>query len=151
MYNRGGRKGKAVVAVQYRPFWFRIFDPRLTGGLIAIAIILALTAFANLFALGTSVSQGNSAMLPYHTAAATIYGLAVIGLLRINRWARFLAIAICLISVLQGAIIMLYSDLFQGMITVVIYGLAGIHLLSAKCRQVFYPPAPADKAKEDQG
>lgn len=131
-----------MVAVQYRPFWFRLLDPRLTGGLIAVGILLALQAFANLFALASSVSQGNTGMLPFHAAAVAIYGAAAYGLMKINRWARFLAIVICLLSVVQGGIMMLYIDLLQGMITVVIYGLAGIYLLAAKCRAVFYPPAP---------
>lgn len=134
-----------MVAVQYRPFWYRLFDPRLTGGLIAIAALLALQAFANLFALGSQVGQGNMSMVPFHAVAAVIYGLATFGLLKVNRKARFFAIAICLLSVLQGGIMMLYINLLEGMVTVVIYGLAGIYLLSAKCRAVFYPPAPAEE------
>ncbi len=149
MYNREERKGKAVVAVEYRPFWFRIFDPRLTGKLIAISVLLSLTAFANLFEIGKLVSQGNTGTAPVHIVAALVYGLAVFGMLKVNRWARYLAIAICIVSVFQGGIMMLYIDLFQGMLTVVIYGLSAIYLLSAKCRAVFYPPA--EEVQKDQG
>lgn len=140
-----------MVAVQYRPFWFRLFDPRLTGGIIAIAFILALLSFSNIFALGSLIGQQNTNLLFYHVIAAVVYGLAAFGLLRVNRKARLLAIAITVISVLQGGITMLYINLLDGMVTVVIFGLFGIYLLSAKCRAVFYPPAPDEEEKKGQG
>ncbi|HWQ61028.1 MAG TPA: hypothetical protein VN521_01880 [Negativicutes bacterium] len=137
-----------MVAVQYRPFWFRLFDPRLTGGIIAIAFILTLLSFSNIFALGSLIGQQNTNLLFYHAIAAVVYGLAALGLLKVNRKARFLAIAITIISVLQGGISMLYINLLDGIVTVVIFGLVGIYLLSAKCRAVFYPPSEEEK---DQG
>lgn len=134
-----------MVAVQYRPFWFRMFDPRLTGGIIAFALLLALQAFANIFALGSLIiGKQDLVNAPLHAIGAVLYGLAAFGLLRINRQARFLAIAIAFFSVLQGGILLLYVDLLQGMLTVVIYGLGGVYLLSAKCRAVFYPPEKAE-------
>ncbi len=136
-----------MVAVQYRPFWFRFFDPRLTGGIIAVALLMALQAFANIFALGSLLGQQNMTNAPFHVIAAILYSLATFGLLKVNRKARFLTLAISIIMVVQGGLVMLYINLLEGMITVVLYGLSAICLLSAKSRAVFYPPA-ADDAKK---
>lgn len=136
-----------MVAVQYRPFWFRFFDSRLTGGIIAVAIFMALQAFANIFALGTLIAQQNMTNVPFHALAAILYSLSTVGLLKVNRKARFLALVISILMVVQGGIMMLYINLLEGMVTVVLYGLSAICLLSAKSRAVFYPPA-ADAAKK---
>ena len=135
-----------MVALQYRPFWFRFFDPRLTGGIIAVAIFMALQAFANIFALGTLIAQQNMSNVPFHALAAILYSLSTLGLLKVNRKGRFLALVISILMVIQGGIMMLYINLLEGMVTVVLYGLSAICLLSAKSRAVFYPPA-ADEAK----
>lgn len=136
-----------MVAVQYRPFWFRFFDPRLTGGIIAVAIFMALQAFANIFALGTLLGQQNMTNVPFHAVAAILYSLATFGLLKVNRKARFLTLVISILMVVQGGIAMLYINLLEGMITVVLYGLSAICLLSAKSRAVFYPTV-TDEAKK---
>lgn len=136
-----------MVAVQYRPFWFRFFDPRLTGGIIAVAIFMALQAFANIFALGTLIAQQQMTTVPFHVLAAILYSLSTVGLLKVNRKARFLALVIAILMVIQGGIMMLYINLLEGMVTVVLYGLSAICLLSAKSRAVFYPPAANDAKK----
>lgn len=136
--------------MQYRPFWFSLFHPRLTGGIIAVAVFLALQMVANLFGLVATFGQQNFSGAALHLVAAALFGLPAYGLLKLNRRARLIAIVVCLLMMVQGGIAMLFISLFEGMLTVVLYGLAAIYLLSEKCRKVFFPPEENDKEAKDQ-
>jgi hypothetical protein len=126
-----------VVAVQYRPFWARFIDPRVTGGIIAVALFLGVWACVNVFALIKIFGQDNPRQLALHLVAAVVFGLLAVGLLRLNRWARLLAIGVTVFMLVQGIIMLLYINLLDGLFTAIPYGLAAIYLLSPKCRRVF--------------
>ncbi len=126
-----------MVAVQYRPFWARFLDPRVTGGIIAVAAFLALWACVNIFALIKAFDQQDPQQIGLHLAAAAVFGLSAVGLLRRNRWARLLAIGVTIFMFVQGLIMLLYINLLDGIFTAIPYGAAAIYLLSSTCRKVF--------------
>ncbi len=126
-----------MVAVEYRPFWTRFLDPRVSGGIIAVAVFLGLWACLNIFALIKGFGQQNPQQLAIHLVAAIVYGLVTFGLLRLNRWARLLAIGVTIFMFAVGTIILLYSNLLDGLFTALPYGAAAIYLLSPKCRRIF--------------
>lgn len=130
-----------MVAVQYRPFWFKLFDPRLTGGLIAVIIFLFLIALFNTFSLVGALSAGNFSEAGQRLLSILLYTLPTVGLMKLNRWARLFEIGYSLLMVVLGFIILFGANIFMGTFIVVTHGLVGIYLLSAKCRQLFYPPA----------
>jgi hypothetical protein len=136
-----------VIAVQYRPFWFKLFDPRLTGGLIAVIIFLFFIALSNVFSLFGALSAGNMPEAGQRLLSILLYTIPAFGLLKLKRWARLFEIAFSLLIVVLGLFLMIYANMFMGMIIVVSHGLVGICLLSAKTRAVFYPPQPEEASE----
>lgn len=136
-----------MIAVQYRPFWFKWFDPRLTGGLIAVIIFLFFIALSNVFSLFGSIRAGNTSEVGLQLLSILLYALPAFGLLKLKRWARLFEIAFSLLMVVLGFFIMVSFNMFMGMIIVVSHGLVGICLLSAKSRAAFYPPLPAEETE----
>jgi len=133
-----------VIAVQYRPFWFKIFDPRLTGRLIAVIIFLFLIALSNALSLIATFSASNIAAAGQHLLSVLLYALPAYGLMKLNRWARRFEIAYSMLLVVLGFFLMAAFNMFMGMFIVVTHGLVGIVLLSAKTRELFYPPQDAE-------
>lgn len=134
-----------MVAVQYRPFWFKLFDPKLTGALIGVIIFLFLTALLHVFGLIDAVGRQNMSEAGQRALSIVLYGLPAFGLAKLNRWARLFEIGYSMLMVALGFFIMAAANMFMGTFIVVTHGLVGIYLLSAKCRQLFYPPQEAEE------
>lgn len=124
--------------MQYRPFWWSLFHPKLTGGLIAIIIFLSLMAFTNLVAFVNNIGsvEGLNYLVP-----TLMYGLPAAGLIRLKRWARYFEIVYSIALVALGIFLMVAASVGMGAFIVVTHGLVAVYLLSEKCRQAFYPPA----------
>ncbi len=136
-----------MIVVQYRPFWFKLFDPRLTGGLIAVIIFLFFIALSNVFSLFGALGANNMPEVGQRLVSILLYALPAFGLLKLKRWARFFEIAFSLLMVVLGFFLMASFNMFMGMIIVVSHGLVGVCLLSAKTRAVFYPPRPEEETE----
>lgn len=125
--------------MQYRPFWWSLLHPNLTGGLIAIIIFLSLMAIANLVTFINSIASGVSAL--NYLVPSIMYGLPAVGLMRLKRWARMFEIVYSILMVALGLFLMVAVSMGMGAFIVVTHGLVAMYLLSEKCRRVFYPPA----------
>ncbi len=77
-----------MVAVQYRPFWFKLFDPKLTGSLIAVIVFLSLTAVLHVFGLIDAVGRQNWPEAGQRALSIVLYAIPAFGLAKLNRWAR---------------------------------------------------------------
>lgn len=128
--------------MQYRPFWWSYFHPDLTGGLIGIIAFLAFMAIANIVGFINAVASGGPEAFNY-IVPVIMYGLPVLGLIRLKRWARTFEIVYSLLMVALGFFLMIAASIGMGAFIIVTHGLVAFYLLSEKCRRLFYPP-PAD-------
>jgi hypothetical protein len=120
--------------MQYRPFWFSLFHPNLTGGLIAIIIFLTLMAIANLVSFANNIGSGEGLNFLVPTL---MYGLPAYGLLRMKRWARMFELIYSILMVALGIFLLVAASVGMGAFIVVTHGVVAMYLLSEKCRRAF--------------
>lgn len=121
--------------MQYRPFWFSLFHPNLTGGLIAIIIFLSIMAIANLVSFANSISSGTESL--NFLVPTLMYGLPAVGLMRMKRWARIFELIYSILMVALGIFLMVAASVGMGAFIIVTHGVVAMYLLSEKCRQAF--------------
>lgn len=121
-----------------RPRWMTIFHPDLTWPLFVIVGYLFLVAIGNLLAsYNNLVSQSNLVMTFGNLISMLLYALPAYGLIKLKPWARFLELALSILSVILGIVLMLQGMLGMGVLVVVPHGLIAIYLLSDTCRKLF--------------
>ncbi|MDT8901367.1 hypothetical protein [Anaeroselena agilis] len=136
--------------MQYRPFWSKLFDPRLPGALIAVIVLLFLTAVLHLFGLIDAIGRQNWPAAGIRVLSFLLYALPAYGLLKLNRWARLFEIGYSMLMVALGFIIMVAANLFTGVFIIITHGIVGIYLLSAKSRALFQPPRVAGEPPDSE-
>lgn len=118
-------------------FWSKIFDPKLTLGLIIIIVYLFLVALGNLLAVyNTIVSHSYADLLPQALSVFLYVGPAY-GMLKLKNWARITEIAISILAVILGFFIMFAVSLGSGVFIIVTHGLIAIYLLKTECATIF--------------
>ncbi len=116
---------------------FRNLDPRLTGGLIASSIFLFLVALSNLFAAYEAIVEADMQALALRIFAILLYAAPAVGILQLNRWARFLGIFLCCVAILLGILTFLSDSNADGAFIILTHGAVLICLLSKKTRRAF--------------
>jgi len=121
-----------------RPRWMTIFHPAVTWPLILIVGYLFLVAILNLLAAYNNfVTQSSFVMVFGNLISVLLYALPAYGLTKLKPWARFLELALSILSVISGIFLMLQGMLGMGVLTIVPHGLIAIYLLSDTCRKLF--------------
>lgn len=118
-------------------FWSKIFDPKLTLGLIIIIIYLFLVTLGNLLAVyNTIISHSYADLLP-QVLSVVLYLVPAYGMLKLKNWARVAEIIISILAVILGFFIMFAASLGSGVFIIVTHGLIAIYLLKAECSTIF--------------
>lgn len=133
-----------AAVVEKRPFWWNLFPPDLSGGLIIIILFLALIAIGNILNTYNALKATEDSQALWSAAATACYILPTYGLFRLKRWARWFEIVFSLILVVLGLVVLVFSSFIVGLFIIVIHGLIARYLLSAKGRRAFYPPPVTD-------
>ena len=120
-----------------RSIWRKIIHPGLSAGLIIIIIFLFISAAGNVFRIYDAVCANNNSDVLLYGAAAILYILPAIGLLRLKKWARILEIVYSGLMVILGIITFLTYSFAQGAFIIATHGLIAGYLLSGKCRKLF--------------
>lgn len=121
-----------------RPRWMTMFHPDLTWPLLLIIGYLFLVAIGNLLAAYNNfVTQSNVVMAFGNLISMLLYALPAYGLTKLKSWARFVELALSVLSVIIGIFLMLSGKLGTGVLVVVPHGIIAIYLLSDNCRKLF--------------
>lgn len=121
-----------------RPRWMTMFHPDLTWPLLLIIGYLFLVAIGNLLAAYNNfVTQSNVVMAFGNLISMLLYAFPAYGLTKLKPWARFLELALSVLSVIIGIFLMLSGKLGTGVLVVVPHGIIAIYLLTDNCRKLF--------------
>lgn len=117
--------------------WLKIFDPKLTFGLIIVIVYLFLVSLGNLLAVYNTLTSQDYTNLAAQILSVLVYIIPAYGMLKLKNWARIMEIAISIFAVVLGFAVMLTYSLGSGAFIIVTHGLIAIYLLKAECRNIY--------------
>jgi len=121
---------------------FKKLDPRLSIGLIVCSLFLFLVALSNLFSAYEALIGADLQAVALRLFAFLLYAAPAVGLLRLQRWARLLGIALCCVGSLLGILAFLAISNADGIFIILTHGAVLYCLLSRNTRKAFATPTP---------